>query len=270
MSVGDPAGAGRRPWIRRVVAALVTMALCGAAVVGLPGADRSDSAGATQKGPVLVAAGGDIHNIQHVVVIMQENRSFDNYFGTYPGADGIPMTGSGVSQVCAPSSVSATCQHAFLDDHDINVGGPHGSKDEVADVNGGNMDGFLIQAEKGLSVCWDPNHPGCRKGPAGDVMGYHDAGELPNYWQYAQNFVLQDKMFASGIGWSLPSHQAMVSGWSASCTNPADPMSCTSAPDAGPVPPDFRSQRGRSRRPPTRGPISPGCCTATACRGTTS
>src|SRR5262245_54663251 len=31
-----------------------------------------------------------IHKIQHVVVIMQENRTFDNYFGTYPGADGIP------------------------------------------------------------------------------------------------------------------------------------------------------------------------------------
>ena len=31
-----------------------------------------------------------IHKIKHVVVIMQENRSFDQYFGTYPGADGIP------------------------------------------------------------------------------------------------------------------------------------------------------------------------------------
>jgi phospholipase C len=34
---------------------------------------------------------GDIHKIEHVVVIMQENRSFDSYFGTFPGADGIPM-----------------------------------------------------------------------------------------------------------------------------------------------------------------------------------
>jgi hypothetical protein len=36
---------------------------------------------------------GDIHAIKHVIVIMQENRSFDTYFGTYPGADGIPMSG---------------------------------------------------------------------------------------------------------------------------------------------------------------------------------
>ena len=40
-----------------------------------------------------------IHKIKHVVVIMQENRSFDSYFGTYPGADGIPMQ-NGVPTVC--------------------------------------------------------------------------------------------------------------------------------------------------------------------------
>ena len=37
--------------------------------------------------------------IKHIVVIMQENRSFDSYFGTYPGADGIPMQ-NGVPTVC--------------------------------------------------------------------------------------------------------------------------------------------------------------------------
>ena len=42
-----------------------------------------------------------IHKIRHVIVIMQENRSFDSYFGTYPGADGIPMK-HGVPTVCLP------------------------------------------------------------------------------------------------------------------------------------------------------------------------
>ena len=42
-----------------------------------------------------------IHKIRHVVIIMQENRSFDSYFGTYPGADGIPMQ-NGVPTVCVP------------------------------------------------------------------------------------------------------------------------------------------------------------------------
>jgi phospholipase C len=47
-----------------------------------------------------------IHKIRHVVVIMQENRSFDSYFGTYPGADGIPMK-AGVPAVCVPDPARA-------------------------------------------------------------------------------------------------------------------------------------------------------------------
>ena len=46
---------------------------------------------------------GDIHKIQHVVVIMQENRSFDTYFGTFPGADGIP------ANVCVPDPATNQC-----------------------------------------------------------------------------------------------------------------------------------------------------------------
>ena len=42
-------------------------------------------------GTYLVPSG--IHKIKHVIIVMQENRSFDSYFGTYPGADGIPMAG---------------------------------------------------------------------------------------------------------------------------------------------------------------------------------
>src|ERR1700747_3540868 len=42
-----------------------------------------------------------IHKIKHIIIIMQENRSFDSYFGTYPGAEGLPMEG-GVPTVCNP------------------------------------------------------------------------------------------------------------------------------------------------------------------------
>ena len=61
-----------------------------------------------------------------------------------------------------------------------------------------------------------------------DVMGYHDRREIPNYWAYADNFVLQDRMFESAASWSLPSHLFMVSAWSARC-KPGDPMSCVDA-----------------------------------------
>jgi phospholipase C len=58
------------------------------------------------------------------------------------------------------------------------------------------------------------------------VVGYHTAAEIPNYWTYADRFVLQDHLFEGVRSWSLPSHLDMVSGWSARCSDPADPMSC--------------------------------------------
>ncbi len=51
-------------------------------------------------------------------MIMQENHSFDNYFGTYPGADGIPMV-SGTPTVCSPNPVRGTCDAPYHDTGDI-------------------------------------------------------------------------------------------------------------------------------------------------------
>ena len=89
-----------------------------------------------------------IHKIQHVVVIMQENRSFDSYFGTYPGADGIPMQ-NGVPTVCVNDPKTGTCVKPFHDSNNKNGGGPHNEVAATADINGGKMDGFIAQAEKG-------------------------------------------------------------------------------------------------------------------------
>jgi len=91
------------------------------------------------------------------------------------------------------------------------------------------MDGFVAQQEQAKKNCQKKFNPAC--GPGGaihDVMGYHDGREIPNYWAYARTFVLQDRMFEPNASWSLPSHLFLVSGWSAVCTNPLDPMSCTS------------------------------------------
>src|SRR5258705_4209988 len=83
-----------------------------------------------------------MHKIRHVVVIMQENRSFDSYFGTYPGADGIPRR-DGVATVCSPSLVGGSCVPPLLDHADINGGGPHEAGSAVADVANGLMNGFV-------------------------------------------------------------------------------------------------------------------------------
>ena len=189
---------------------------------------------ATMTAPAQAAtqATGDIHKIQHIIVIMQENRSFDSYFGTYPGADGIPMN-DGVPTVCVTDPKSGTCIKPFHDPRDINQGGPHGASNAKADINSGKMDGFIAQAEGSRKrACKNPDAPGCTGGQQElDSMGYHDARELPNYWAYAKNFVLQDRMFEPNASWSLPQHLFMVSGWSAKCTTPGDPMSCSNALD---------------------------------------
>ncbi|MCA1740258.1 MAG: LysM peptidoglycan-binding domain-containing protein [Actinobacteria bacterium] len=168
------------------------------------------------------------NKIKHVVVIMQENRSFDSYFGTYPGADGIPMQEDGTPTVCAPDPQTDECVKPFHDTNDKNAGGPHGAKNATSDIDDGKMDGFVQQAREGRSkTCQGPNDPKCGgSGGEPDAMGYHDEREIPNYWTYAQDYVLQDHMFEPNASWSLPEHLFMVSEWSAKCSKVGDPMSC--------------------------------------------
>ncbi len=174
----------------------------------------------------------DIHKIQHIVVIMQENRSFDTYFGTYPGADGIPMQ-NGVPTVCSLDPLTKQCIKPYHDAADVNAGGPHAAASAKADIDGGKMDGFVAAFRQGSKACKgkSPDTPGCSTGKTPDVMGWHDAREIPNYWAYAQDFVLQDKMFEPNSSWSLPAHLFMVSAWSADCATPGDPASCKNALD---------------------------------------
>ena len=174
----------------------------------------------------ITASAGDIHKIKHVIIIMQENRAFDEYFGTFPGADGIPMQ-NGVHSICVPDPATKTCINPYHDPNDRNEGGPHGADNAVADIDGGKMDGFIQQQEAGRRAsCNNSVNPECTGGSGEpDVMGYHDSREIPNYWKYASDFVLQDRMFEPSASWSLPSHLFLVSAWSARC-NSSDPMSC--------------------------------------------
>jgi phospholipase C len=197
---------------RMLGGALAAIALCGAWATG--------AAGAAELG---------IHKIQHVIVITQENRSFDSYFGTYPGANGIP------AGVCLPAP-DGSCIAPFHDPHDANAGGPHGRSAAINDIDGGKMDGFVMQAYQS-NGCTEsvPECTACNgttsKVTCNEVMGYHDAREIPNYWEYAKHFVLQDDMFESALSASAISHNYLVSAWNARCplgdTNPMDCVSST-------------------------------------------
>ncbi len=180
--------------------------------------------------------------IKHVVVIMQENRSFDTYFGTFPGVDGFPHQGSQFT-VCLNDPRTGECVYPYHDPADKNYGGPHGQTNAAADIDGGKMDGFIAQAESGKSGCQSTDNPDCGGMSVTDVMGYHDAREIPNYWTYAEDFVLQDHLFEPNASWSLPQHLFLVSEWSAKCSQAGDPMSCINALQSPQNPPDFQAAR---------------------------
>jgi phospholipase C len=224
----------RRPRARAASRLLVGLMLA-MAVTGCGGGAHPHQRQPPQR---VIAVVSGIHKIRHVVVIMQENRSFDSYFGTYPGVDGIP-TGA-----CIPDPLQSRCVASFHDRSDENFGGPHTVNNARGDINGGRMDGFITQSESGVAcTSTDPHCGACNltnRIHCVDVMGYHDGADIPNYWAYARNFVLQDEMFESALSWSLPSHLFMVSEWSARCGKSADPMSCRNALESPANPPDYQ------------------------------
>ncbi len=116
--------------------------------------------------------------IKHVVVIVQENHTFDNYFGTFPGVNGIQND---------PPSV-----HPFhLTNANVNL--CHSSACARLDYDNGTMDGFL----KGEG--------------SNQTFGYYDQADLPYYWGLAENYTLFDDYFTAAMGPSLPNHLYLVS-----------------------------------------------------------
>jgi phospholipase C len=195
------------------------------------GASGTGASGST--GQVTTRLEQAREHLKHLVFIVQENRSFDHYFGTFPGADGIPMH-NGRPTVCATDPITDRCLPPYRTIRQLQQGGPHNEHFSEMDVNGGRMNGFIRAAVKGPIYCADHrDDPRCRNGYLGpqgqpDVMSYHTKRTIPNYWRYAKEFVLQDRMFAPADSWTLPAHLYLVSAWAARCARPNDPMSCSS------------------------------------------
>src|ERR1700758_2379668 len=84
--------------------------------------------------PITASAQTSTIPIRHVIIIMQENRSFDHYFGTYPGAEGIPV---GACIPVDPRSPLNGCVMPFHDTLDVNAGGPHTAHDAQEDLANG-------------------------------------------------------------------------------------------------------------------------------------
>ena len=174
-----------------------------------PTTTSSATSSAPSTTPTASGVAAGLEKIQHFVFIMQENRSLDSYFGTYPGADGIPP---GISFVDPHDGTTVAPYH---DTSVVNLGGPHDWDNAQGDIDNGKMDGFLNQAYKGVTVTGTPFAPSNVPGHnPKDVMGYHDYHEIPNYWDYAELYVLQDRMFESVASYSLPAHLYMLAAQS--------------------------------------------------------
>jgi phospholipase C len=122
--------------------------------------------------------------IQKVVIIVKENRTFDNMFGRFPGADGTTTaklsTGETIPMTRAPDSYAHDIGHDFFSG--------------IRAVNGGRMNGFDVI-------------PGGRDG---SPFTQYRRDDIPAYWKYAQSFVLADKMFSSMYGPTIPEHMFTV------------------------------------------------------------
>src|SRR5437879_4472261 len=138
---------------------------------------------------LLVASGtADITKIQHVVFIIKENRSFDEYFGAFPGVDGattgIISSGAVIPLGHTPDQTPTDIDHtwnAAVTAMDGPLSGPY------------KMDQY--------DLIFNGNHNG-------DFLAYTQMyqADIPNYYSYASNFVIADRMFSSIHANSFPNH----------------------------------------------------------------
>ena len=134
--------------------------------------------------------------IKHFVVLMQENHTFDNYFGTYPGADGIP---EGTCMPRNPKKPKKGCVEPFAIGRRAVSDLEHRSATHDDQFRGGAMDGFV----------WALRSAG---EDAETTMGYYDDKDIPYYWNIADEYVLFDRFFSSASGGSVENHMFSVTG----------------------------------------------------------
>jgi phospholipase C len=221
-----------RSSLRACACLILVAAVLIAAMAGRP---APAAAGApAQAPPTGIDPAKGIENIQHVIFVVQENRSFDHYFGTFPGANGLPRGPRGHFKSCIPDPEFGHCRRPYHDTNQFDMGGPHNQEASKGSVRGGRMDGFIKMFERLGTPCShskDPTYNCARAtpGPKGtpDVMGFHTGKEIPNYWRYARRYLLQDRMFAPSDSYTLPAHLYLVSSWSATCGR-FTPQSCRS------------------------------------------
>jgi phospholipase C len=221
---------------RAVPALLATLAVSGGSVIAV----QSPTAGANPSPNTSGAEPSTATPIKHVVVIFQENISFDHYFGTYPqasnsdgqrfkAAKGTPAV-DGLTPATAESlppslrhsdnllfSNPNAAQPQRLDSNATGLGGDaggqltcdqdHNYSDEQQSFDEGKMDHFVQSVGTGSGS--SPFGTPCN---SSQVMDYYDGNTVTGLWNYAQHYAMSDNSFGTTFGPSAPGAINLVSG----------------------------------------------------------
>jgi phospholipase C len=155
--------------------------------------------------------------VKHVIVIVQENRSFDNLFDNFPGAE--TAGASGLTKK-GPIPLEQTTLEAGVDIC-------HFHSSFKAAYDGGRLDNFAAEQTCGfVNGVYGPT------GVSNAMYAYVEPSEAQPYWTLAQQFTLADHMFQSNSGPSYPAHQYLIAGQSdfASEVPTAGPWGCDAPP----------------------------------------
>jgi len=178
-------------------------------------------------------AGADrLPEIEHIVVLMMENHSYDNYLGAMTGrGDGLPVDGdgrfatsnpAGDGRAVAPHRLSATEQPPQIPCQSWEAS--HRQWD------GGAMDGFVRSAEQ-VAAQVDPPPA---LGSADWIMGHWGPSDLPFYWALSRTFPLCDRWFGSCLGPTFPNRRFLLAGTAHGLTTD-EASKCFDTPPAGTI-----------------------------------
>jgi phospholipase C len=156
--------------------------------------------------------------IQHIVVIVQENRSFDNLFNGYPQANtvtsgqAIPVDANGKPIPNATPTTIPLAQTSLRSPWDV----VHGLSQFDKSYDQARNDGFSEES----TVCY-VGPPACTKPSPTTYPAYAfvPQSETGPYWRMASQYVLADNMFESNIDASFVAHQYLIAGWSNHAVN---------------------------------------------------
>jgi phospholipase C len=164
--------------------------------------------------------------IKHLVVIFQENVSFDHYFGTYPNAantDGSPFyasrhtpTVNGLTGALLTNNPNGANPARLSHSQPLTCDQGHGYKQEQQAFDHGLMDKFIPFTD--VESCNPPD-----QGVPNLVMDYYDGNTVTAMWNYAQHFAMSDNSYSSTFGPSTPGALNLISGQTHGATTPDIP-----------------------------------------------